>query len=118
MKAGNADFWSGLALAALAAQVLWGDETGVFDIQPVELAKLALAAMTAHCLALRFSWHDGPQYASPLARWLALAAPVMLFLALLALALVQVDDYSPLILLLVWAGACAFAYACAAGRRG
>lgn len=107
-----------LALAALAAQVLWGDETGVFDIQPVELAKLALAAMTAHCLALRFSWHDGPQYTSTLARWLALAAPVILFLALLALALVQVDDYSPLILLLVWAGGCAFAYACAAGRRG
>lgn len=106
-----------LALAALAAQVAWGDETGVFDLQPVELAKLALAALTAHCLALRFSWHDGPRYSPPLARWLPLAAPVVLFLALLALALVQVDDYSPLILLLLWAGGTALAYACAAGRR-
>jgi cell division protein FtsW len=106
-----------IALAALAAQVLWGDETGVFDMQPVELAKLALCALTAHCLALRFAWHDGPQSCSPLARWLALAAPVLLFLALLAAALVQVDDYSPLILLVLWAGAMALAYALSAGRR-
>ncbi|WP_342114941.1 FtsW/RodA/SpoVE family cell cycle protein [Pseudoduganella sp. OTU4001] len=106
-----------LALAALAAQVIWGNETGVFDIQPVELAKLALAAITAHCLALRFSWHNGPQYSTTLARWLALAAPVMLFTALLASALLQVDDYSPLVLLLVWAGGSALAYACAAGQR-
>lgn len=106
-----------LALAALAAQVLWGDETGVFDLQPVELAKLALSAMTAHCLALRFSWHNGPQYCTPLARWLALAAPVLLFLSLLAFALVQVDDYSPLILLLLWAAGVLLAYACTSGQR-
>lgn len=106
-----------LALAALAAQVLWGDETGVFDVQPVELAKLALCAMTAHCLALRFNWHDGPQYRSFAARWLALAAPVLLFFALLAMALVQVDDYSPLLLLLLWAAGIALAYACASGQR-
>ncbi|XLZ71767.1 FtsW/RodA/SpoVE family cell cycle protein [Massilia sp. SR12] len=106
-----------LALAALAAQVLWGDETGVFDVQPVELAKLALCAMTAHCLALRFAWHSGPQYSSTVARWLALAAPVLLFLALLAFALVQVDDYSPLILLLLWAACVVLAYTCASGQR-
>lgn len=106
-----------LALAALAAQVLWGDETGVFDLQPVELAKLALCAMTAHCLALRFSWHNGLQYSTRMARWLALAAPVLLFLSLLALALVQVDDYSPLILLLLWAAGVGLAYACASGQR-
>lgn len=106
-----------LALAALSAQVLWGDETGVFDLQPVELAKLALCAMIAHCLALRFNWHNGPQYSTTLARWLALAAPVLLFLSLLALALVQVDDYSPLILLLLWAAGVALAYACASGQR-
>ncbi len=106
-----------VALAALAAQVLWGDETGVFDVQPVELAKLALCALTAHCLALRLAWHDGPQSRSPLARWMALAAPVLLFFALLAAALVQVDDYSPLILLLLWAGATALAFAVCAGHR-
>ena len=109
---------AGAALAALAAQVLWGDETGVFDLQPVELAKLALTALTAHCLALRFGWRSGPQpLAAHSARWLQLIAPALLFLALLGLALVQVDDFSPLILLLVWTTAMAMAYALAARNR-
>ena len=108
---------AGVALAALAAQVLWGDETGVFDLQPVELAKLALTALTAHCLALRMDWHAEPagvRGGQPWgARWLRLIAPALLFLALLGLALIQVDDYSPLILLLVWSMAMALAYAAA-----
>ncbi|MES2261211.1 MAG: FtsW/RodA/SpoVE family cell cycle protein [Pseudomonadota bacterium] len=107
-----------ISLAALAAQVLWGDETGVFDLQPVELAKLALTALSAHCLALRLGWHDGShRQAGHGMRWLQLLAPALLFLALLGLALVQVDDYSPLILLLVWSCAMAFAYAIAARNR-
>jgi cell division protein FtsW len=107
--------FAAVALTALAAQVLWGDETGVFDLQPVELAKLALTALTAHCLALRFNWHSGPQrLAEQGARWLQLIAPALLFVALLALSLVQVDDFSPLILLLVWSTVMAFAYAVAA----
>ncbi|WP_072787465.1 FtsW/RodA/SpoVE family cell cycle protein [Duganella sacchari] len=107
-----------IALAALAAQVLWGDETGVFDLQPVELAKLALTALTAHCLALRFNWHNGPQrLADHGTRWLQLIAPALLFLALLGLALVQVDDFSPLILLLVWSTGMGLAYALAARNR-
>jgi cell division protein FtsW len=109
--------FAAVALAALAAQVLWGDETGIFDLQPVELAKLALTALTAHCLALRFGWHSasGPQrLAEHGARWLQLIAPALLFLALLGLSLVQVDDFSPLILLLVWSTIMAFAYAVAA----
>ncbi|NYE60524.1 cell division protein FtsW [Duganella sp. 1224] len=110
--------FAAIALAALAAQVLWGDETGVFDLQPVELAKLALTALTAHCLALRFHWHSGPQrLADHGARWLQLIAPALLFLALLGLALVQVDDFSPLILLLVWSTGMGLAYAIAAGNR-
>jgi cell division protein FtsW len=114
--------FAAVALAALAAQVLWGDETGVFDLQPVELAKLALTALTAHCLALRFGWlsatQRGPQrLADQGARWLQLIAPALLFLALLGLALVQVDDFSPLILLLIWSTGVAFAYATAAGNR-
>jgi cell division protein FtsW len=110
--------FAAVALAALAAQVLWGDETGVFDLQPVELAKLALTALTAHCLALRFNWHSGPQRLSDHgARWLQLIAPALLFLALLGLALVQVDDFSPLILLLVWSTGMGMAYAVAAGNR-
>ncbi|WP_373991894.1 FtsW/RodA/SpoVE family cell cycle protein [Duganella sp. BuS-21] len=107
-----------IALTALAAQVLWGDETGVFDLQPVELAKLALAALAAHCLALRFNWHNGPrQLADYGARWLRLIAPALLFLALLGLALVQVDDFSPLILLLLWSAGMGTAYALAARNR-
>ncbi len=107
-----------LALAALAAQVLWGDETGVFDLQPVELAKLALTALTAHCLALRLAWHSADHHqASRGARWLHLIAPALLLLALLGMALVQVDDYSPLILLLVWATSMALAYALAVRNR-
>jgi cell division protein FtsW len=107
-----------VALAALAAQVMWGDETGVFDLQPVELAKLALTALTAHCLALRMGWDEpGRRRPSQALRWLRLIAPALLFLALLGLALVQVDDYSPLILLLVWSMAMAFAYALAARKR-
>jgi cell division protein FtsW len=110
--------FAAVALAALAAQVLWGDETGVFDLQPVELAKLALAALTAHCLALRFNWHNGPQrLADQSARWLQLIAPALLFLALLGLALVQVDDFSPLILLLVWSAGMGMAYAIAVRNR-
>ena len=110
--------FAAVALAALAAQVLWGDETGVFDLQPVELAKLALTALTAHCLALRFNWHNGPQrLAEHGVRWLQLIAPALLFLALLGVALVQVDDFSPLILLLVWSTGMGLAYALAAGNR-
>ena len=110
--------FAAVALAALAAQVLWGDEQGVFDLQPVELAKLALTALTAHCLALRFNWTAGPHPLSEQgARWLRLIAPALLFLALLGLSLVQVDDFSPLILLLVWSTTMAFGYALAARNR-
>ena len=102
-----------LALAALLLQVLFGDETGVFDIQPVEFAKLALTALTAHCLALGMGAQAAP---GGVHRWLRLAAPALLFIGLLALALVQVDDFSPLILLLVWCTSMALAYALASRR--
>jgi len=74
--------------------------------------------LTAHCLALRFNWHNGPhRLAEQGARWLRLIAPALLFIALTGLALVQVDDFSPLILLLVWSTCMAFAYAIAARHR-
>jgi cell division protein FtsW len=106
---------SGVALAFLLLQVAFGDETGVFDLQPVEFAKLALAALTAHCLALATGLQPAP--GGILLRTLRLAAPALLFLVLLAVALVQVDDYSPLILLTVWGGAMALAFALAGRRR-
>ncbi|MDB5937099.1 MAG: hypothetical protein JWQ01_4443 [Massilia sp.] len=109
---------AGAALAALLLQVVLGDETGVFDLQPVEFAKLALTALTAHCIAVGLGWDSAmPEHTRPAVRWFRLAGPALLFIALLGLALVQVDDYSPLILLLVWSMAMAFAYSIAAGRH-
>jgi cell division protein FtsW len=106
---------SGVALLLLLLQVAFGDETGVFDLQPVEFAKLALAALTAHCLALASGAQPAP--GGLLLRTLRVGAPALLFLVLLAVALVQVDDYSPLILLTVWGCAMAFAFALAGGRQ-
>lgn len=109
---------AGLALLALALQVLFGDETGVFDVQPVEFAKLALTALSAHCIAIGLGWQRGmPQQASAPLRWMRLGAPVLLFAALLGLALLEVDDFSPLILLLVWTMVMALAWSLAARRR-
>lgn len=106
------------ALAALSLQVLFGDETGVFDLQPVEFAKLALTALTAHCLAIGMGWHHHETDISRRwLRWLRMAAPVLLFAALLAVALVQVNDFSPLILLLVWGAAMGFVFSLAARTR-
>ena len=108
---------AGAALAALALQVVLGDETGVFDLQPVEFAKLALTALSAHCIAVGLGWQRGlPRQDAAPGRWLRVAGPVLVFVALLGLALVQVDDYSPLILLLVWSMAMTLAWALAARR--
>ncbi|MGZ3181691.1 MAG: FtsW/RodA/SpoVE family cell cycle protein [Telluria sp.] len=94
---------AGLALAGLALQVLFGDETGVFDLQPVEFAKLALTALTAHCLAIGMERRPAAaEQGGRLRAWLRIAAPVLVFLVLLGFGLVQVDDFSPLILLTVW----------------
>jgi cell division protein FtsW len=105
---------TGAALLLLVLQVVFGNETGVFDLQPVEFAKLTLAALSAHCLALAAGAQPAPGGA--LLRVLRLGAPALLFLVLLAVALVQVDDYSPLILLTVWGGAMALAFALATRR--
>ena len=107
---------TGLALLALLLQVAYGDETGVFDLQPVEFAKLALAALSAHCFALACA--DGPAPGGAWRRGLRLAAPALLFMLLLGVALVQVDDYSPLVLLALWAGTMMLAQALATRRRG
>ena len=99
-----------LALFGLSMEVAFGDETGVFDIQPVEFAKLALTALSAHCLALGMGAQAIP---GGMRRWLRLGAPALLFIALMGMALVQVDDFSPLILLLIWSTAMGLAYALA-----
>jgi cell division protein FtsW len=105
---------SGAALLGLLLQVAFGSETGVFDLQPVEFAKLALALLSAHCLALASAGQPAPGGAW--LRALRLVAPALLFMLLLAVAVVQVDDFSPLVLLAVWGGAMALAQALAARR--
>lgn len=104
-----------IALCGLLLQVCFGGETGVFDIQPFEFAKFALAALSAHCLALAAGGaaHERRDWRF----WLRMAAPVLLFVFLLAAALVRVDDYSPLVLLLVWSGAMLLAWCATSGRR-
>jgi cell division protein FtsW len=106
------------AMAGLLLQVGWGNETGVFDVQPVELAKLALAVLAAHCMALGLGGAGKPDHnpGGALLRGLRLSAPALLFVLLLGVALVQVDDYSPLILLLVWAAAMLLTWSFAAQR--
>ena len=105
------------ALAALILQVLYGDETGVFGLQPVELAKVALTLLSAHCIAIGLGWKTGlPEQHGALVRWFRLGAPALLFAALLAFALIEVDDYSPLLLLLVWSMAMTMAWALVARR--
>lgn len=106
---------AGAALAALLLQVAFGDETGVFDLQPVEFAKLALAALTAHCLALATGGQRAP--GGMVVRTLRLVAPALLFAGVLGVALVQVDDYSPLVLLAVWGGAMALVHALATRQK-
>ncbi|MCC2972589.1 FtsW/RodA/SpoVE family cell cycle protein [Massilia sp. IC2-476] len=105
------------ALGGLLLQVAFGDETGVFEIQPVEFAKLALAALSAHCLALATSGVAGKDARRHWRDWLRPLVPVLLFVLLLAVALVQVDDYSPLILLLVWGAVTLLAWCLATGRQ-
>lgn len=99
-----------LALASMALEVFFGNEGGVFGIQPVELAKLALVALTAHVLAL-CTRQSFPR------RWLVwrLLCPVAVVFGFVSLALIHVSDYSPLLLLLIWATLCILAYALANG---
>lgn len=91
-----------VALVLLGLQVLFGGEEGVFGIQPVELAKLALVLSGAHALALRMEHLHVRGLGQRLQLWLWMALPVVLFMALAALALLLVQDYSPLLLMGAW----------------
>jgi len=90
-----------IALALLGLQALLGSEEGVFGIQPVELAKLALVLVGAQALAVRMEW-VGPGLWRRLGLWLRLLAPLVLLGALGALSLLLLQDYSPLVLLACW----------------
>lgn len=103
------------ALIALAAQVVWGGEEGVFGIQPVELAKLALVVLGAHALTVRLEWQQRQGLWSKLLLWLRLLAPIALFVGLGGLALLMVQDYSPLVLIGLWLLGVVWAWAAASG---
>ncbi len=102
------------ALVLLALQALLGGEEGVFGIQPVELAKLALVLLGAHVLALRMEWARQGGWRR-WALWLRMVMPVALFLALGATALLLLNDFSPLLLMMGWLVGATLAWALAAG---
>ncbi len=91
-----------LALLALGAQALLGAEEGVAGFQPVEFAKFALLVTSAHVMALRLEYLGQPGWWRHLMLWLRAALPVSLFLVLVAMSLVLLNDYSPLVLLAAW----------------
>lgn len=105
------------ALVSLALQAMLGGEEGVFGIQPVELAKLALLLLGAHVLALRLEWAGQGGWRS-WALWWRMVMPVLLFMALSATALMLLDDYSPLLLLAAWGLGMLLAWCVAAGSWG
>lgn len=98
------------ALALLAAQALAGDEGGWAGFQPFELTKLVLVAAAAHALTLRgrarlHGWSYDKQ-----APWLRYLGPLLLLAAVCGFALWFLHDFSPLLLLLFWGLALAWAY--------
>lgn len=106
-----------VALASLALQTVVGSEEGVFGVQPVELAKFALVLLGAHALALRLEWaHHRGWHRWRL--WLRFLAPAMLFMAIVALALGLLRDFSPLVLVAAWATGALLAWSVAAGSAG
>ena len=100
----------GAALVLLALQAGFGDEGGWGGVQPFELTKLALVTAAAYALMLQARlWRRNESFAKP-SLWLRALAPMTLLLAISGFALVFLHDFSPLLLLLIWALALAWAY--------
>ena len=107
---------AGVALSLLLAQVLHGDELGVFGIQPVELVKLALVLMTAQALALRMRWTVSGYHTPAWKLWLTTLPPIVLLLSLVAVSLWLLQDFSPFVLLACWSAGVVLSYWFATGR--
>lgn len=105
------------SLVLLASQALVGNEQGVYGIQPVEAAKLALILLGAHVLALRLAWARQTGWRR-WAAWWRVGLPVVLFTALVATALLLLRDFSPLVLLAGWAVGAMLAWSLASGSVG
>lgn len=100
----------GTALALLAAQAAFGDEGGWGGLQPFELTKLALVTAAAYALMLRARlWGRDWSFGKP-SLWLRYLGPLALLVVASGFALVVLRDFSPLLLLLLWALALAWAY--------
>ena len=103
----------------LFVQAVWGREQGVFGIQPVELAKLALVVVGAHALSVRLDWQDRAERLGTwfsITLWLRFAMPVCLFLSLMGVALLLTHDYSPMLLISGWLVGALLSWAVAARR--
>lgn len=108
-----------LALAALGSlllEVLFGNEAGVFGVQPVELSKLALVLLAAHVLALRLDWNNEPSWLRRIWLWWRYLLPLLVFVALVAMALFLAHDFSPVVLLCSWLVGMTLAWSFASGR--
>ncbi|HRD50025.1 MAG TPA: FtsW/RodA/SpoVE family cell cycle protein [Candidatus Contendobacter sp.] len=100
----------GVALALLVMQAGFGDEGGWGGMQPFELIKLALVMAAAYALMVQARlWRRAGSFANS-SLWLRALAPVTLLLAMSGFALIFLRDFSPLLLLLIWALALAWAY--------
>ena len=74
------------------------------------MTKLALVTAAAYALMVQARlWRRDESFAQP-SLWLRTLAPVTLLLAMSGFALVFLRDFSPLLLLLIWASALAWAY--------
>ncbi len=105
------------AMSAMFLEVVAGGETGVFGVQPVELAKYALVLLSAHAFALRLAWvRDDRGMISSIVLWWRFMLPVAMFLLLLVVSLLLVRDFSPVVLLAAWAFGLLLAWSLASGR--
>lgn len=100
----------GAALVFLVLQTLFGDENGWAGMQPFELTKLTLVAVAAYALTLRARLWGRNRGGGRLALWLRYLSPLALLALLSGFALVFLRDFSPLVLLLLWSLALAWAY--------
>jgi cell division protein FtsW len=85
-------------------------------VQPVELAKLALIFLSAHVLARRLDWDGEPSWLERLKLWWQFLLPLLVFVALVLMALLLAHDFSPLMLLAAWLIGLALAWSLASGR--
>jgi|GEM_PF-1229376 len=92
-----------LGLLALQWQV--GYEGGLGPFQPVELAKTVLVLITAAALAQRLDVINRDYFLDPLRLWGGVLGVVILFLAVFAVLLMQLNDHSPIVLMTFWGAA-------------